>query len=41
MRMTKSRWAVVFGLIVIALIAARVVWRQAERAPKMCVTTPC
>jgi len=41
MRMTRPRWALLIGLIVVALVAARIVWRQAERAPKMCVTTPC
>jgi cytochrome b561 len=39
--MTRNRWFIVVGFVLLGLVVIRMVWRESERAPKMCITAPC
>ena len=41
MRMTRARWAVGIVLVLLLVLGTLAGIQEMNRAPKMCVTTPC
>jgi len=39
--MTGRRWAVAVVLVLVVVLGALIGLKEMNRAPKMCVTTPC